>query len=83
MSHYFTSYFINRTFPVVKNYHIYEKTYEGEPQGLNFECMANDFTGENMRISKLMVAYSRPKKLQDCLCPRKLDKKNDKNGMYV
>ena len=51
---------------------IYEKTCENGPSGSNFKCMTNDMTGSFMQISKLTVAYSRPKNLRDLLCPSKL-----------
>ena len=51
---------------------IYEKTCEGEPQGLNFKHMPNDETGGTMKITQLTIAYSRQKNLRDLLCPSKL-----------
>ena len=50
---------------------IYEKTCENGPSGSNFKCMINDMTGSTMQISKLTVAYSRPKNLRDLICPSK------------
>ena len=51
---------------------MYERTCEAGPIGLDFKCMPNDMNGNNMRISRLTVAYSRPKNLRDLLCPSKL-----------
>ena len=59
---------------------IYEKTCEADPQGLNFKSMPNDFTGTNMRIDRVTVAYSRPKKLRDYLCPSTL---SESSNVYV
>ena len=51
---------------------IYEKTCEGEPQGFNFKHIPNEDTDEIMKIPQLTIAYSRPKKLRDLLCPSKM-----------
>ena len=51
---------------------IYEKSCEGEPQDYNFKHMPNDDSGNTINISKLNIAYSRPKHLRDYLCPSKL-----------
>ena len=56
---------------------IYERTYEADPQGLNFKSMPNDFTGKNMCIDRVTVAYSRPKNLRDYLCPSALSESSN------
>ena len=51
---------------------IYERTCETGPNGYNFLDMPNDLSGRTMHISRLTVAYSKPKNLRDILCPSKL-----------